>query len=61
MKAPTPEQVKILNSKGWFQTAGANDMGHFEYLGVQGQGTQTTGKQYSDSEIELFADIAAQD
>jgi hypothetical protein len=32
MKAPTPEQVKIMNANGWFQTAGANDMGHFEYL-----------------------------
>ena len=31
--APTAEQVDILNKNGFYQTAGAWDMGHFDYLG----------------------------
>jgi len=30
--APTAAQVAILNKNGWYQTAGAWDMWHFEYL-----------------------------
>lgn len=30
--APTQEQVAILNRHGWKQTAGAGDMGHFEFV-----------------------------
>lgn len=29
--APSADQVAILNAKWWYQTAGAWDMGHFEY------------------------------
>lgn len=34
---PTDEQVAVMNANGWYQTAGAGDMGHFEYIGNQSQ------------------------
>lgn len=55
MKAPTPEQVKILNAKGWFQTAGANDMGHFEYLGAQW--SQWTGTQWASTDAQNWFNL----
>lgn len=49
MKAPTAEQVAIMNANGWYQTAWANDMGHFEYLWTQGK-----TKTYDDNTIAVL-------
>jgi hypothetical protein len=34
LDALTTEQVKVMNDNWWFQTAWANDMGHFEFIWV---------------------------
>lgn len=42
MKAPTPQQVAVLNKNWRFQTVWTWDMGHFEYLWVQSWWWTTT-------------------
>jgi hypothetical protein len=55
----TPAQEKILNANGWYSGNIPGDAGHFEYRGTQGTGTQ--GTQYTDSDIELLAELANMD
>ena len=59
-KDPTPEMVAIMKANGWRQWSGnwplPWDAGHFEYVGTSGGGTGQG--QYSDSDIELLAELA---
>lgn len=59
LDAVTPAQEKILNANGWYSANIPGDAGHFEYKGVGGTGIQ--GTQYTDSDIELLAELANMD
>lgn len=51
LHAPTPEQVKILNNNWFYQTAWANDMWHFEYIGWWTSNNPGSSQLFYDIEL----------
>jgi len=51
----TPEMAEIMNANGWYQTAGVNDMWHFEYVWTQND-TQNDPQEITIQEIMFFND-----
>ena len=52
LEALNDKQVAIMNENGWYQTAWASDMGHFEYIGEPGE---TTTSQFTPIEESILS------